>query len=122
MPGAHMPASAFSVGERWICIAAGIAGFAFVYIVTCTPWDLTDNFFVAAPIGRDFVNFWMGGHLALAGELHTLIDYKGYNLLIGQLFDHTPEDTFVFSYPPHSLLFFFPLRFCRTRSRCGRGP
>jgi alpha-1,2-mannosyltransferase len=100
--------SIFSVRDRWIFITIGLAGFAFVYIFTCTPWDLTDNFFVAAPIGRDFVNFWVGGRLALAGDLHTLVDYKDYNLLIVRLFDHTPEDRFVFSYPPHSLLFFVP--------------
>ena len=108
MSGGKIPISTFSLRERQVLVAAGLAGFAFVYITTYTPWDMAKGFFVGTPIARDFINFWLGGHLALTGELDTLIDRKGYTLLIERLFGHTADDPLVFSYPPSSLLFFVP--------------
>ena len=86
-------------------------GFAFslaVVIAICRPWDLTDHFMVGAPFGRDFVNYWMGGRLALDGQLDLLTDLRAYNALIVERFGHSADDFFVFSYPPSLLPFLAP--------------
>ncbi len=86
-------------------------GFAFslaVVIAICRPWDLTDRFMIGAPFGRDFVNYWMGGRLALDGHLECLTDFHAYNALIAERFSHTADDFFVFSYPPSLLPFLVP--------------
>ena len=86
-------------------------GFAFslaVVIAICRPWDLTDHFMVGAPFGRDFVNYWMGGRLALDGQLDLLTDLRTYNALIVERFGHSADDFFVFSYPPSLLPFLVP--------------
>jgi len=103
-----MPGSAFSPLQRWVMVVAGFAGFAYVYFVTYTPWNLTNAFFVGTPIGRDFVNFWMAGHLALTGQLDILVDDKSYGPLIIRMFDFANGTQFIFSYPPHSLLLLVP--------------
>jgi hypothetical protein len=86
-------------------------GFAFslaVVIAICRPWDLADRFMIGAPFGRDFVNYWMGGRLALDGHLALLTDFRAYNTLIAERFSHTTDDFFVFSYPPNLLPFLVP--------------
>ncbi|HEY1545848.1 MAG TPA: glycosyltransferase family 87 protein [Xanthobacteraceae bacterium] len=86
-------------------------GFAFslaVVIAICRPWDLADRFMIGAPFGRDFVNYWMGGRLALDGHLALLTDFRTYNTLIAERFSHTTDDFFVFSYPPNLLPFLVP--------------
>src|SRR5205807_135098 len=79
-----------------------------VVVAMCQPWDLTDHFMVGAPFGRDFVNYWMGGRLALDARLDVLTDLHAYNALIAARFGHTAEDFFVFSYPPTLLPFLVP--------------
>lgn len=59
----------------------------------------TPDFTLGAGYGRDFVNFWLGGRLALQDRLDLLTATGDYNLLINQMFDHE-GDLFVFSYPP----------------------
>ncbi len=86
-----------------IITLAGLACFLFVYF-RCRPWDLREGVMIGAPLGRDFVNFWLGGRLALDGSLSTLTDLPAYNDLVSRTFDHDPRDTFIFSYPPHLLL------------------
>ena len=86
-------------------------GFAFslaVVIAVCRPWNLSDHFMIGAPLGRDFVNYWMGGRLALDGHLDLLTDLRAYNALIVELFGHSADDFFVFSYPPSLLPFLVP--------------
>jgi alpha-1,2-mannosyltransferase len=86
-------------------------GFAFslaVVIAICEPWNLTDHFMVGAPFGRDFVNYWMGGRLALDGQLDLLTDLRAYNAVIVERFGHSADDFFVFSYPPSLLPFLVP--------------
>lgn len=68
------------------------------------PWNTTESFFLGAPFGRDFVNFWVAGRLAGEERLDVLIDLPTYNALISQIFAH-PPDLFVFSYPPSILPF-----------------
>jgi hypothetical protein len=103
-----MPASTFSPLQRWLLVLAGLAGFAYVYVVTYTPWNLTNAFFIGTPMGRDFVNFWMAGHLALTGELDILVDDKSYGPLINRMLDFANGNQFIFSYPPHSLPLLMP--------------
>lgn len=103
MTGAALPER-----DRWILVGGGLAGMAWFYLGLLHPWDLAHSFMVGAPIGRDFVNFWLGGHLALQDRLDLLIDPQGYNSLIAKMFGHNPLDEFVFSYPPHALMFLLP--------------
>jgi hypothetical protein len=93
--------------DRRVLVGVGAALFLFVYIVDCRPWDLENALMIGAPVGRDFVNFWLGGKLALEGRLDLLADFDGYNVLIHQLFHHNAGGL-VFSYPPHILLFVAP--------------
>ena len=89
-------------------IYGGFALSVVVVIAICKPWNLTDHFMVGAPVGRDFVNYWMGGRLALEGRLDVLVDLHAYNAAIVERFGHTADDFFVFSYPPSLLPFLVP--------------
>jgi hypothetical protein len=91
-----------------IMTGCGFAAAALFYLGVLHPWNLTDSFMVGAPVGRDFVNFWLGGHLALQRNLDLLVDLQGYNDLIVRTFGHHAADEFVFSYPPHALLLLLP--------------
>lgn len=93
--------------DRRVLVGVGVTLFLLVFIVDCRPWDLENALMIGAPIGRDFVNFWIGGRLALEGRLDLLADFDGYNALIHQLFHHKAGGL-VFSYPPHILLFLAP--------------
>ncbi len=99
--------AAFTTRDRWLFGVGGVAVTLFILIVVCRPWDLHDALMIGAPIGRDFVNFWIGGLLAIQGKLHLLIDFESYNELLFQTFHYNPRG-FVFSYPPHILLFLVP--------------
>lgn len=99
--------AALSARDRWLLGASGVAVTLLILIVVCRPWDLRDAFMVGAPIGRDFGNFWIAGLLAIQGKLALLIDFEGYNELLFQFFHYNPRG-FVFSYPPHILLFLAP--------------
>jgi len=56
-------------------------------------------------LGSDFVNYWMGGRLALQGRLDVLYDFVRYNALLHEWFSAHLR-LMNFSYPPHAL---FPL-------------
>lgn len=87
------------------CFALSLA----VVITVFRPWDLHDRFMVELPFGRDFVNFWLAGRLALQGPLDLLVDIQAWNDLIADEFAHTaPSDLFFFSYPPSILPFLVP--------------
>lgn len=66
-----------------------------------------DEFTLGAFYGRDFVNFWMGGRLALQGQAAMLSDTYAYNQLVLSTYDRV-GDAFVFSYPPHILPLLVP--------------
>jgi hypothetical protein len=59
-------------------------------------------------IGRDFVNTWLGGRLALGGNPAPYFGFEAYRQL---LFDNFGPNypTHIWSYPPHLLLFTWPL-------------
>lgn len=52
-------------------------------------------------IGRDFLNVWSGGNIALSGNLDRLYDYDMYRSYIAEIFG--PLAPYNYSYPPHSL-------------------
>jgi alpha-1,2-mannosyltransferase len=59
-------------------------------------------------IGRDFVNTWMGGRIALTGDPTPYFNYATYNDALRHAFGAT-YPWHVWSYPPHLLLFTWPL-------------
>ena len=63
--------------------------------------------FGGTAIGRDFLNTWMGGRSALAQGPAAWFDFRVYNDLLRALIGIT--ETYFWSYPPHVLLFIWPL-------------
>lgn len=54
-------------------------------------------------VGSDFVNYWMGGRLAVLGRVDVVYDLAAYNALLHEWF--SPDVRLMnFSYPPHALL------------------
>lgn len=87
--------------------ALGILSFSTFYVI----YDAVIGFpqrgdFYA--IGRDFVNMWMGARLALSGSISTLFDWPAYVDLLRTTFWPTYA-IHNWSYPPHVLLFVWPL-------------
>jgi len=106
--GARDGSAMTSAERRWL-VFGGFALSVVLFFVVYKPWNLASDFMIGAPVGRDFVNFWTGGHLALTGRLDLLVDFAGYNDFIATTFDHhNPLDERIFSYPPHILLFLVP--------------
>lgn len=59
-------------------------------------------------VGRDFANTWLGGRLALTGDPGAHFSFLAYNTTLKELFG--PDyPTHLWSYPPHFLLFTWPL-------------
>jgi alpha-1,2-mannosyltransferase len=59
-------------------------------------------------VGRDFANTWLGGRLALTGDPGAHFSFLGYNTALKEAFG--PDyPTHLWSYPPHFLLFTWPL-------------
>jgi alpha-1,2-mannosyltransferase len=56
--------------------------------------------------GRDFLNLWAGGRLAIAGRLDALYDLGRYHDFLQQSFG--PLAMHIYSYPPTSLLLDLP--------------
>lgn len=53
-------------------------------------------------LGRDFLNYWTGGRLAILGDAAPAYDLARYNALLRDWF--SPEQSgMAFSYPPHAL-------------------
>lgn len=57
-------------------------------------------------IGRDFLNVWSGGRLALSGQLDRLYDYNAYMAWQAAIFGSL--DSYNYSYPPQSLFLAIP--------------
>lgn len=57
-------------------------------------------------IGRDFLNVWSGGRLALTGQLDQLYDYIAY--MRWQASQFGALDSYNYSYPPQSLFLAVP--------------
>lgn len=58
--------------------------------------------------GADFVNYWAGSVLVQNGQVQEIFDPFRFHQLQENLFGRAFEDH-IWSYPPHTLLFVFPL-------------
>lgn len=58
----------------------------------------------------DFINYWMAGRLAVAGDVSLLFDPYAYYARLQEMFgaDYNPHN---WSYPPHAILLSWPLGF-----------
>lgn len=82
-----------------------VASIAAYLFVSKPPYDMSGYL-----IGRDFVNTWMGARAALAGDPKPWLDFATYNTALQHLFGaNFPAHGW--SYPPHLLLFTWPLGF-----------
>jgi alpha-1,2-mannosyltransferase len=62
-----------------------------------------------AAIGRDFLNSWMGGRSAFLGGPGPWFDFQAYNKALEQITGHPDFPDMYWSYPPHLVLFIWPL-------------
>ncbi len=62
-----------------------------------------------AAIGRDFLNSWMGGRSAFCGGPAPWFDFQAYNTALEQITGHPDFPDMYWSYPPHLVLFIWPL-------------
>jgi len=60
-------------------------------------------------IGRDFLNTWIGGRAAFSGGPAALFDFATYNNVLREMSGHQDLPDYFWSYPPHLLLFTWPL-------------
>ena len=81
-----------------------VAGLMIPYLWTSSlPFDASGHV-----IGRDFLNTWIGARSALAGDPSRLFPDEAYNTALQALFGaNYPWHSW--SYPPHLLLFTWPL-------------
>ena len=68
------------------------------------PWVDGTNFVY----GRDFLNTWMGGRSTFSGGPAAWFDVRVYNDALRQMLG-TPYREYYWSYPPHLMLFIWPL-------------
>ncbi len=61
------------------------------------------------PVGRDFLNTWMGGRSAFSGGPAAWFDFGTYSDVVRHVIGHPDmPPVFFWSYPPHLLLFIWP--------------
>ncbi|WP_236613069.1 glycosyltransferase family 87 protein [Sphingobium quisquiliarum] len=84
--------------------ALSIAPILFIYdLIQLDGIHLTKSHLI---LGRDFLNVWTGGQIALSGKTSILYDYFGYMSWQAAIFGHL--DPYNYSYPPHSLFLAVP--------------
>lgn len=91
-----------------LALAAGIlvACLEVGYLVASPlPYDM-----VGYLVGRDFVNTWLGAKLALTGDPSPYFGIEAYRKLLAEYFGPN-YPLHIWSYPPHLLLFTWPLGF-----------
>jgi alpha-1,2-mannosyltransferase len=66
-------------------------------------WDV-----LGGPLGRDFLNLWVGARSAFAGGPANWFDGDTYNTAVHAMLPPGPVYSFWWSYPPHLLLFTWP--------------
>lgn len=93
--------------RRERAILAGGAVISALSWLAMIPWN-THGWMIGAPLGRDFVNFWIGPRLVLAGQGAVLGDLPAYAAAIKSTFGLTRDPGLLFVYPPHAMLFFAP--------------
>jgi len=93
----------------WIVFAVGallIYGLPFVWLVRTHLSHGAD----ALLVQRDFVNYWVAGQFTVAGQTELLFEHDRYFAALQSLFGANTEIR-SWSYPPHFLLFTWPLGF-----------
>lgn len=60
-------------------------------------------------LGRDFLNTWIGGRSAFSGGPAAWFDFATYNAVLQQITGRADYPVHFWSYPPHLLLFTWPL-------------
>jgi alpha-1,2-mannosyltransferase len=60
------------------------------------------------PVGRDFLNTWMGGKSAFSGGPAAWFDFHVYNAEVQRVTGDPNLPPLFWSYPPHLLLFIWP--------------
>lgn len=86
-----------------------LAALALAPIIYLSDWMQIDGLRLSKAnlvVGRDFLNVWTGGQLALTGKLQLLYDYQGYMYWQAHIFGSL--DPYNYSYPPHSLFLAVP--------------
>jgi alpha-1,2-mannosyltransferase len=102
--GRSSAADEFSKLALALCILA--LGLELGYLLYCRfPYDPLGYL-----VGRDFVNTWIGAKLALGGHPGDYFDVQVYNKLLVENFG-AGFPIHIWSYPPHLLLFTWPLGF-----------
>jgi hypothetical protein len=87
--------------------ASGVAACAVLYLFFYRPIDGFDYNF-GYWYGRDFINFWAAGKLALSGEGRLLTDFDTYNTWLRTQFTADIGPFHNFSYPPHLVPLLLP--------------
>lgn len=72
-------------------------------------WKPSLDAFGNTAIGRDFLNAWMGGWAALGDGPAAWFDHRVYNDFLLKYIGVADMHRYVWSYPPHVLLFLWPL-------------
>jgi alpha-1,2-mannosyltransferase len=60
------------------------------------------------PVGRDFLNTWMGGHSAFSGGPAAWFDFHVYNAAVQRVTGNPDLPSLFWSYPPDIVLFIWP--------------
>ncbi|MCJ2138238.1 DUF2029 domain-containing protein [Methylobacterium sp. J-026] len=97
-----------TLGRRQIPIIATGFVIALGTWLSLRPWDL-HAWMIGAPLGHDYVNFWLASRLVMAGQAGTLIDLPAYGDAVKAAFGLSYDPHLLFVYPPHVLLFLVPL-------------
>lgn len=90
-----------------MAMALGISSAAVLYLFFYLPragFDYNLGYW----IGRDFLNFWAGGHLTITSEAQMITEPARYNAWIVARFGEVASGFFIFSYPPTILAFLLP--------------
>lgn len=96
-----------TVQRRDLAILAGGGAVSALSWLAMVPWNI-HGWMIGAPLGRDFVNFWIAPRLVMAGQGAMLIDLPAYAETIKATFGMTREPSLFFVYPPHAMLLFAP--------------
>jgi hypothetical protein len=97
----------FPLQRRDVAILAGGAVLSLLAYCAMCPWDI-QHWMIGAPLGRDYVNFWMAPRLVMAGKGAVLVDLPAYNAAIKAMFGMEKTPFLLFVYPPHALLLLAP--------------
>ena len=101
-----MPAPILSARDRAILGAGAVV--SLLAWLAMRPWDF-QGWMIGAPLGRDYVNFWLAPRLVLAGQGAMLTDLPAYAETVMGLFGLRRDPMLLFSYPPHTLFLLMPV-------------